>query len=285
LLRPYEADKILVSNGEMDFTPILKTLSSLFPESPLIKKKSLPLVVMILSPHPDDESIIGSLPLRLSHENNAHVINIAVTLGSKVERRKERIKELEDACEILKMENIILDENWKKKEKELKSLIQKYQPNLILAPHLKDHHPAHIKTGQLLKKTLTSLKTTTTLVAWTEFWGVMSKPNLMVEVPTEIVELQMKALEKHVGEVSRNAYHLRLPAWMMDNVRRGSEVIGGKGVEATQMPFAVLYQLQLFKKGKFSTPKFTSFLTNKENIGQIFKLILDAASGSKTKVK
>lgn len=270
----------------MDFTPILQTLSSLFSPASLIKKNPVPFVVMILSPHPDDESIVGSLPLRLSHENNAHIINVAVTLGSNKERQKPRLAELEEACELLEMELVVLDENWKTKEKELKSLIQKYQPDLILAPHIKDHHPAHIKTGELLKKTLLSLKKTTTLVAWTEFWGIMSKPNLLVEVPVEIVELQMKALEKHVGEVSRNPYHLRLPAGMMDNVRRGSEVIGGKGVDASSMAFGMIYQLQIFKNGKFTSLKLkTPFLTAKENIAQIFKLILEAASGSKTKTK
>lgn len=270
----------------MDFTPVLQTLSSLFPESHLIKKNPIPFVVMILSPHPDDESITGSLALRLMHENNAHVINVAVTLGSNKERQAPRLIELQNACELLEMELVELNENWKTKEKELKSLIQKYQPQLIIAPHSKDHHPAHIKTSELLKKVLLSLKTTTALVAWSEFWGIMSKPNLLVEVPQEIVELQMRALEMHVGEVSRNPYHLRLPAGMMDNVRRGSEVIGGKGVDATNMAFGMIYQLQVFKKGKFTSLKLEKpFLTANENIAQIFKLILDAASGSKTKIK
>lgn len=270
----------------MEFTKVLKPLSSLFASSKIVPKKSLPFTVMILSPHPDDECIIGSLALRLMHENNAHVINVAVTLGSKKERQKEREKELQDATKLLEMDNIILDENWKKKEKELKSLIQKYQPDLIIAPHLKDYHPTHIKTGELCKKVLLGLKKHNVLVAWSEFWGQLSKPNLLIEVPTEILELQMQGLEKHVGEVARNPYHLRLPAWMMDNVRRGSEVISGKGESAPDMAFGVLYQFQIFKQGKFHTPKFkTPFLSSKEDLGQIFKLILDAASGSKTKVK
>src|SRR3712207_8295509 len=42
-----------------------------------------------------------------------------------------------------------------------------------------------------------------------EFWGQMEKPNVMVEVPVEILELQMRGLEKHVGEIERNPYHLR----------------------------------------------------------------------------
>jgi LmbE family N-acetylglucosaminyl deacetylase len=270
----------------MEFTPLLNSLSEHFHSPIHSKKKSIPFTVMILSPHPDDESIVGSLALRLSHENNAHIVNVAVTVGSNKERQKARIKELNDACELLEMECVFLDENWKKKEKELKSLIQKYQPQVIIAPHVKDFHPAHIKTGELLKKVMTSLKKETALIAWSEFWGQMAKPNLLIEVPLDIVELQMNALLKHVGEVSRNPYHLRLPAWMMDNVRRGSEVVGGKGSESTNMAFGVLYQLQLAKNGKFSTPKnLESFLTAEKDIGQIFKLILDAASGSKTKVK
>lgn len=269
----------------MEFTPILKSLSSFFKPSPLIKKTSQPFTVMILSPHPDDESIVGSLPLRLMRENGAHIVNVAVTLGSSKERRPERAKELEAACELLEMELIQLDENWKRKEKELKSLLQKYTPSLILAPHLKDHHPTHIKTGELLQKVLSGMKSFNVLVAWTEFWGQMKNPNLLIEVPEEILELQMRALEKHQGEVSRNPYHLRLPAWMMDNVRRGSELIGGKGTESVQSAYGVLYRIQLWKQGKFTTTKIDNFLGTDSDIGQMFKLTLDAASGSKTKVK
>lgn len=270
----------------MEFTPILKSLSSFFSPSSLIQKDSTSMTVMILSPHPDDECITSSMALRLLKENNVHVINVAVTLGSKEERKKERLKELERACELLDIELVVLDENWSKKQKELKSLIQKYSPSLIFAPHLKDHHPTHIKTGELLKKSLLSLKKFSTIVAWTEFWAAMPKPNMLVEVPIEILELQMQALSEHVGEIKRNPYHLRLPAWMMDNVRRGSEMIAGKGSESSSMAFGVLYQIQIFKNGKFITPKLkTSFVSAQENLGQIFKLIFDAASGSKTKLK
>jgi LmbE family N-acetylglucosaminyl deacetylase len=271
--------------GEMDFTPILKTLTSLFPSHPLIEKTSLPFTIMILSPHPDDESIIGSLPLRLMHENNAHIINVAVTMGSNKQRQKPRLKELQNACELLEMDLDVLSKDWTKKARELKALIQKYQPHLILAPHLKDHHPAHIKTSKLLQKVLKTSKLNT-LVAWTEFWGTMEKPNCLVEVPVEILELQMKALVMHEGEIARNPYHLRLPAWMMDNVRRGGEIISNTGGAAPQMAFGVIYHLQIFKNAKLTDVKLpTPFLSSLADLGQIFNEILEAASGSKTKVK
>jgi hypothetical protein len=96
----------------------------------------------------------------------------------------------------------------------------------------------------------------------------------------------MKALVMHTGEIARNPYHLRLPAWMMDNVRRGGEIISNVGGEVPQMPFGVIYQLQLFKNGKLSNVKLsTPFLSALADLGQIFNEILEAASGSRTKVK
>lgn len=250
--------------------PVLPQIISFFDPTPVVPKYPVPMTVMILSPHPDDECIVGSLALRLQKENNAHIVNVAVTLGSDKSRQKTRLKELENACELLDMELVVLAEDWAKKRKELKSLIQKYQPHLILAPHLKDKHPTHIKTGQLLTKAVDSK--TNCIVAWTEFWGQLDKPNTLIEVPEELLSLQMEALTCHVGEVERNPYHLRLPGWMMDNVRRGSEIIAGKGTSSPDIPFGVLYQIQTVKKGKFRDMKLeTPFLSNLADLGEILK--------------
>ena len=270
----------------MDFTPYLRSLSKYFLKASLKKKSPAELTVFLLSPHPDDECITGSLALRLMHENGARVVNIAVTLGSKEERKKERLGELREACDLLEFELELLSEDWKKKERELKSLIQKYNPDIIISPHLKDHHPTHIKTGELLKSVSTSLKKEHFLIAWAEFWAPMNKPNLLLEVPEEIVNYQMQALTKHRGEVERNPYHLRLPAWMMDNVRRGSELIAGKGEMSPKMCFGVLYQLQRARGGKISSLKLKDpFFGNERDLAQILRLIFEAAPGSNTSVK
>src|ERR1700756_233570 len=54
--------------------------------------------VLIFSPHPDDECIIGGLALRLMREGGMSVINVAVTQGSKKERQSARFGELKEAC-------------------------------------------------------------------------------------------------------------------------------------------------------------------------------------------
>jgi hypothetical protein len=56
---------------------------------------------LIFAPHPDDEVIIGGLPLRLLRERKMNVVNVAVTLGSRVDRQVERWQELKNCCDYI----------------------------------------------------------------------------------------------------------------------------------------------------------------------------------------
>jgi len=80
------------------------------------------------------------------------------------------------------------------------------------------------------------------------------------------------ALTFHVGEVQRNPYHLLLPAWMLDNVRRGAELVGGQGATAPDFTFAALNRLRRWRGGKvenvFDGGKLISARTN---IGDLFR--------------
>src|SRR5215212_110694 len=53
---------------------------------------------LIFSPHPDDEVIIGGLPLRFLREAGFNVMNVAVTQGSNKGRQAQRWKELTACC-------------------------------------------------------------------------------------------------------------------------------------------------------------------------------------------
>src|SRR5580698_4386950 len=69
---------------------------------PRSEKTELPAnapVALIFSPHPDDECIIGGLPLRWAREAGMRIINVAVTLGSNKERQQPRLQELKNACD------------------------------------------------------------------------------------------------------------------------------------------------------------------------------------------
>jgi hypothetical protein len=114
---------------------------------------------------------------------------------------------------------------------------------VILFPHDADWNSSHIGTHHLVMDALQTLPASFTCHAVeTEFWGAMTLPNLMVEISAQDLGDLITALTFHVGEVKRNPYHLSLTAWMVDNVRRGGEVVGGQGGKAPDFSFATLYR-------------------------------------------
>jgi hypothetical protein len=78
----------------------------------------------------------------------------------------------------------------------------------------------------------------------TEYWHPLAQPNLLVECPPDLLALLVAALCCHQGEIARNPYHLTLPAWMADNVRRGAERVSGPGQPAPTFKFGSLYRVE-----------------------------------------
>jgi len=225
---------------------------------------------LIFSPHPDDEVIIGGLPLRLLRELQWNVINVAVTQGSSKGRQCERWKELEACCHYIGFgllatrENGLEDINptarvkkpaeWAKSVELIVEILAREKPRAIFFPHDDDWNITHIGTHHLVMDALGKLDRGFSCYAIeTEFWGAMDTPNLVVESSErDIVDL-ITALSFHVGEVKRNPYHLRMPAWLMDNVRRGGELVGGQGGAAPDFLFGTLYRLRRWGNGCLET--------------------------------
>ena len=221
---------------------------------------------LIFSPHPDDECIIGGLALRWQREAGMRVINVAVTQGSNKERQEGRLRELKNACDWLGFDleqtgprgleainpktRANQPEHWAAAVKVIAASLAKHQPRAIFFPHERDWNSTHIGTHFLVLDALKSLpRDFQTVLVETEFWGQMAVPNLMVESSEEDVAELLAALSYHVEEVRRNPYHLRLPAWLIDNVRRGAELVGGQGGAAPNFMFATLYRARRWKNG------------------------------------
>ena len=221
---------------------------------------------VILSPHPDDECIAGGLPLRLLREQGWRVVNIAITQGSKPERQLARAQELAAACDRLGFENIFLaprglqrvsehsrqfdPAHWVACVQALAPHIARLRPDLIVLPHPQDAQAAHIGTHLLGLDVLAQQPAAyTPWVAFSEFWSTMASPNLMVQISPQDLGDLVAALMEHEGEIRRNPYHLCLPAWMMDNVRRGAEQVGLPGSPAPDFMFATLYRVMRWQGG------------------------------------
>ena len=208
--------------------------------------------VLLFSPHPDDECITGLLPLRLMRELGKQIINIPVTFGSNMDRQAGRAAELESACSYLGWEIFQGLENFQSLEvADVVRILEKFQPEIVFMPHSKDWNSRHIATHFLVVEALGQMGSDfSCTVVETEFWGAMDDPNLMVEGDAPAVAELVAATSLHVEEVARNPYHLSLPAWMQDNVRRGSELVGGQGGAVPDFGFATLYRLRKWQGGE-----------------------------------
>ncbi len=243
---------------------------------------------LVFSPHPDDECIVGALPLRLLRELKMNVINVAVTQGSRKDRQAERLAELRNACDYLGFGLIQTAESglekinaksrkqdqaqWARSVQIVAGIIADNKPQVIFIPHENDWNSTHIGTNLLVTDALKTLPES--FCCWicaNEFWAPMNDPSLMIEVSVADLADLVTALSFHVGEVSRNPYHLRLPAWMQDNVRRGGELVGGQGGEAPSFIFATLYRLQKWTHQKLETGEKTGkFVSCNDSLKSIF---------------
>ncbi|MCL4179817.1 MAG: PIG-L family deacetylase [Verrucomicrobia bacterium] len=226
-------------------------------------------VVMIFSPHPDDEVIIGGLAVRLMREAGWRVVNVAVTQGSKKERQQGRLEELRRCCEYIGFDLVQTTASglerinpktrdrdgahWGRCVGRIAEIVAEHRPRAILLPHDEDWNSTHVGTHHLVVDALRQLgDQLSCYTVETEFWGQMAAPNLMVELSEAHLSDMITALTFHVGEVERNPYHLSLPAWMIDNVRRGAELVGGQGGASPDFIFATLYRVRGWRGGEWS---------------------------------
>jgi LmbE family N-acetylglucosaminyl deacetylase len=221
---------------------------------------------LLFSPHPDDEAITGGLALRLMRECGWNVINVAVTLGSKPERRAERLEELKGACGFLGftllpaapggLENISAStrtthpERWASSVAVVADILRRQRPRAIFFPHERDWNRTHIGAHWLVADALPQVDGLNCHVVETEYWGQMKSPNLLVEYSLRDVADLVAAVSFHAGEVKRIPFHLRLPAWLHDNTRRGGEWIGGQGGAAPDFVFAQLFRVRRWRSGR-----------------------------------
>ena len=238
--------------------------------------KGPPIKVVVCSPHPDDEALVGALPLRLRRECGAEVTNFAITLGRKPGQRARRRREMKASCEALGFHWVIVNplqgfdhvdldnrenrpEEWAEKVHVLSEVLEQESPDAVFAPHAEDCNSTHIGTHFLVADAVGDYleRTGRGPLAFfeTEFWHQNSCPNLMVGVSPADEAILIMAAAEHGGEVRRNPYHLRHPGRMIENVRRGAEVVGGQGAAAPDFPFAELYRLVFIAGRNWIAPR------------------------------
>ena len=243
---------------------------------------------LFFAPHPDDECISGGIALRLRREAGMRVVNVAVTLGSKRERQGPRLEELRRACDYIGFDLVTAapsglerinpksreqdPAHWSQCVEIIRGILEQHRPRVVVCPHDRDWSSTHIGVHCLVLDALRAMPSAFEChLVESEFWGAMTDPNLMVEISADDLADMIAATTFHVGEVQRNPYHLLLPAWMMDNVRRGGEVVGGQGGAAPDYAFAALYRLRRWSQGTLTRPfEGGKLIPRSMNVGQLF---------------
>jgi LmbE family N-acetylglucosaminyl deacetylase len=245
-------------------------------------------VALLLTPHPDDECLFGALPLRLLREQGWQIINLAMTLGSKADRRAARKTELAQACATLGFDCLLPDADgfsgltpmtrdsdqvsWAKMVTRVADMIAQLQPTAIFMPHVQDAHPTHIGVHHLgMDALLKQRNDFVCAVIQTEYWQPIAEPNLMIGIGEKEVTDLLAALTCHAGEVARNPYDLRFPAYLIDNVRRGSERVRGQGKEAAPMDFAMLYEYGVWKQNRYLPSALRRIVGPQDSLAEILE--------------
>ena len=225
---------------------------------------------LLFSPHPDDEALVGGIALRLQQESGWRVVNVAVTLGSRLDRRAARWQELQASCRVLGFGCVGagaahgqgLDgvqwaqaeadtAGWQLARRAVLELLTELRPTVVVCPHELDGHDAHRATGRLVREAIEQAPDLSLHLLLSEYWNTQLQPRLMLELPDDCIARMMLATAQHVGEVTRHPYHLSLPAWLIDGARRGAERVGAPGSAASEITFAALYGWRLWRAGRW----------------------------------
>lgn len=227
-------------------------------------------VCVLVSPHPDDEAISGAIAWRLRHEAGWRVVNLAVTLGSRLDRRSLRWAEAQACCDALGfelraasgqpgqgLEGISPKDaaantpQWQQAVLALKTQLAACQPRLVVCPHQLDGHSTHIATSLLAQQAVAAWAPAQLDLLYSEYWNTQLEPRLAVGLSPQAVAALMRALVHHQGEIRRHPYHRLLPGWFADGARRGAERVNAPGSGALDFSFAALYGWRALRSGQW----------------------------------
>lgn len=178
--------------------------------------------ILVIAPHPDDESIGCGGTIRKHIEDGDVVHVIFLTSGEKgghgkseEETMQIREAEAQSAAGILGVQQI---EFWKQPDGKCKVSIANiemmaiklkvFQPSLVYVTHNKEQHRDHKAAAQIVKKAFARLseKNQKPVVYMYEVWTPLSSMDLIVDV-SKYVSIKQKAITAHQSQCEVLKFH------------------------------------------------------------------------------
>lgn len=176
--------------------------------------------VLVIAPHPDDESIGCGGALCKHAEAGDRVVAVFLTsgeLGLKQLTREEawRVREGEarKAAKILGLAqvNFLRASDWsagndaKRLAKELRSLFQREAPELIYLPHPREGHPDHKATLRIVRTALRGSGIKTPTLRGYEVWTPLPEHDHVEDI-TALMPRKLRALRAHRSQLGEFDY-------------------------------------------------------------------------------
>lgn len=196
-------------------------------------------VVLHVAPHPDDESIGAPCTLLQLAATGARVIVVACGLGRPADHDRRR-QELDAALRVAGHELVVREPPAALSSTDdlaaaraalapwLVSLMNFYGADLVVAPHLRDAHPAHEAVAHAVQDAIPRARRPPVWWAWA-IWAELPRPTLLVPAAPALVERAVAALACYRGELDRMDYVRMLRATGELAAVRGVERVLGFG--------------------------------------------------------
>jgi LmbE family N-acetylglucosaminyl deacetylase len=176
--------------------------------------------VLVIAPHPDDETLGCGGTIRLRIEKGERVSVVFLTsgeLGLKhlSPRKAWAIRETEArrAAKILgitcvyflRLPDWVLGEHLKKAATALRPVLRATTPGIVYVPHPEDGHPDHQAAWPLLKQAWPRRLGAEPEVFGYEIWSPIAQPDCLVDI-SSVMPRKIRALRAHHSQLGQFDY-------------------------------------------------------------------------------
>lgn len=169
--------------------------------------------VLVISPHPDDESIGCGGTVRKHFDEGAAVRAVFLTSGEKgghgqEERATADVREAEaraaaailgiESVEFLRLPDGALQAS-RSAVQRLKQLLVAWPPDCIYLPHGRETHPDHRAAVRLLRRALDGIQDYAPRILMYEIWTPMQQIDEIVDI-SPYIEIKRAAIRAHQSQ-------------------------------------------------------------------------------------
>jgi LmbE family N-acetylglucosaminyl deacetylase len=209
--------------------------------------------VLVIAPHPDDESIGCGGALCLHARRGDRITAVYVTSGElglkhlpREDARLIREREAARAAKILGIDRMFflrladwfVGDAMDKGAAKLRPILKRAKPDLVYLPHEQEWHPDHKAALPMVRAALKDIRTVTPALRAYEVWTPLTAHDHVEDI-SAVMPRKLRALRAHKSQLHE-----------FDYLRAVSGLNQFRGALAARRPFAEVFQSVELKPGQ-----------------------------------